>query len=157
MLTSIAEADLFDMSRIAYVCLIVVLISGCSPDDPTAQLRQVIDAAEQAVEERSTSHFRGLISANYVDGRGRHKEEVIGAIRGYFLLNANIEVLNRVQDISLNGQDAATVVMNTALISQAQGRSLLGIDGDLYRLELELVREDSDWLVIGADWERTLQ
>ena len=75
-------------------------------------------------------------------------------IRGVFLTNASIDVLSRIEAIELAGAYAATVKLQAALVGKREGASLLDVDGDLYRIELELVREDDAWRVIGADWER---
>jgi hypothetical protein len=55
------------------------------------------------------------------------------------------------------GGDAAKIALQSALIGRRDGRSILGTDGSLYDIELELARESGDWKIIGAQWERTLQ
>jgi len=134
-----------------------MLLGGCGVVEPEAELRELIAEAEEAAESRNTGYFRALLSDNYVDRRGQRKADIIDLIRGYFFVHSSVEVLNRVEAISLEGEDAAEVILNTALVGQAQGRSLLGIDGEYYRLELELVREGNDWRIIGADWGRSSQ
>jgi hypothetical protein len=116
-----------------------------------------VAAAEAAAEERDTGHFRRLVSDDYVDASGRRKQDLIDFLRLYFIANTDIEVLARVENVELFGDDAAELTLQSALIGRGQGRSALGIDGDLYRIDLELVRERGDWRIIGADWERILQ
>lgn len=134
------------------------LHSACgAPPDADAELRELIDSAEAAAEARQTGFFRNLVSENYVDSGGRHRDDVINLLRGYFLVNATVEVVNRIEAIELLVDDAATVTLQTAVIGRAQGSSVLGVDGDLYRIELELVREGSEWQIIGANWDRLLR
>jgi hypothetical protein len=119
-------------------------------------LRALIERAEAAVEARDTGFFRSLISADYADRRGQDRDDVVNMLRAYFLLNQRIEVVNRIEAIELFGDDAASVKLQTAAVGLAEGRSILGIDGDFYRIELELGREGDGWRVIGADWNRML-
>jgi hypothetical protein len=127
---------------------------GCGSDDPEAELRDLIAQAEIAAEARDTGFFRDTISASYADRRGQRRDDVINVIRGIFLTNATVEVVNRIEAIELAGTDAAKVKLQAALVGKREGAALLDVDGDLYRIELELVREGGDWRVISADWER---
>lgn len=128
--------------------------SGCTPDDPEASVRAFIAAAEGAAEARETGFFRAAISPSYADRRGQRRDDVINVIRGVFVTNATVEVVSRIETIELAGADAAMVKLQAAFVGKGEGASLLDVDGDLYRIELELVRESGDWRVIGADWER---
>ena len=127
-------------------------VQGCAPRDPDGELRAVIEAAESAAEARDTSFFRESLSTSYVDAHGRRRDDVVNLLRGFFLVNSTVEIVNRIDEIVLVGDDAATVVLQTAVVGRAPGRSVLGIDADIYRIELELVREDDAWRVIAADW-----
>jgi hypothetical protein len=144
------------MRRLLVSLLSVSLVaaSGCAPDDPEAEIRAFIAAAETAAEARDTGFFRDTISASYADRRGQRRDDVINVIRGIFLTNATVEVINRIEAIELAGTEAAKVKLQAALVGKREGAALLDVDGDLYRIELELVREGGDWRVISADWER---
>jgi hypothetical protein len=136
------------------ICILAACAGG---GDSDAELRALIESAEAAAEERDTNYFRGLISVNYVDARGRDRQQLIDFIRGYLFLNARIEVMNRVREVTVYGDDAAKIALQSALIGRRDGRSIPGTDGSLYDIELELARESGDWKIIGAQWERTLQ
>jgi hypothetical protein len=125
---------------------------GCGSDDPEAELRDFIAAAETAAEARDTGFFRDAISASYADRRGQRRDDVINVIRGIFLTNSTVEVMTRIETIELAGTDAAKVQLQAALVGKREGASLLDVDGELNRMELELVRESGDWRVISADW-----
>jgi hypothetical protein len=135
----------------------VGLLHACAGVDPGEELQAVVAAAEAAAEERDTGHFRRLVSSDYVDASGRRKQDLIDFLRLYFVANADIEVLTRVENVEIFGDDAAELTLQSALLGRGQGRSAFGVDGDLYRIDLELVRESGDWRIIGADWERILQ
>lgn len=134
-----------------------LLMAACSQGDPHAEIEALIKDAETAVESRQTGFFRGLLSDDYVDARGNTKDDLINRIRGYFLINTEIEIINRIDEITLHGDDAATAVLHVAMVGRNAGRGLLGLDGDLIRMELELLHDGSDWQVAGADWGRLIQ
>jgi hypothetical protein len=136
------------------IALLGASAASCGFNDPQAELRDFIAAAETAAEARDTGFFRDAISASYADRRGQRRDDVINVIRGIFLTNTTIEVISRIETIELAGSDAAKVKLRAALVGKREGASLLDVDGDLNSIELELVRESGDWRVISADWER---
>lgn len=142
------------MLRPSLFLILSGLLQACANVDPGEELRALISAAEAAAESRDTGHFRRLISDDYVDRRGRSKQDLVNTLRAYFFANTGIEVLSRVEQVELLGDDAAELTLESALIGRGAGRSALGVDGDLYRISVELVRAGGDWQVIGADWER---
>jgi hypothetical protein len=78
-------------------------------------------------------------------------------VRGYFIANQRIEIVSRVDEIVLQGTDAARAVVHAGMLGQRSGAALLGgVDADLYRFELELVNDGGEWRIIGADWDRAL-
>jgi hypothetical protein len=136
------------------VGLAAALAAACggSPD-PTAQIRDLLAGAASAAEQRDTSYFRDLLGAAYRDADGNDREEMLRLIRGFFLTHGSVEVVSHIDSVELEGHDAARAVLHTGLISRRAGESLLrGTDGNLYRVELELVAQDGTWRVIGANW-----
>ena len=76
-------------------------------------------------------------------------------MRGYFIAHQRIEIVSRIDEIRLEGADAARAVVHAGLAGQRAGETLLGgVGADLYRFELELVDDGGEWRMIGAKWER---
>jgi hypothetical protein len=145
--------------RFIFALLLMLLImSGCASEDPDSALRSLIDSAEAAAESRDTGFFRDLIAESFVDDRGIGRDELIDRIRAYFLINQNIDVVTRITEIELHGEDAADLVVLAGVLGRRPGDGPLGsFDGEVYRLNLELVASDGDWRVIGARWSRSLE
>ena len=138
------------------VCTVLTLLTACGSEDPNAELREFIERTEVAAEERDTGHFRRLVSDRYMDVRGNDRDRLIDIIRGYFLTHQSLEVVTRIESIVLSGADAAEVSLLAGLLGRRAGASLLGgFDGQLYNIELELIRDGGDWQIIGAGWERS--
>jgi hypothetical protein len=135
--------------------LAAVLASGCAPSDPEAEIRALLAAAEQAAEERDVGFFGGVLGAAYRDSRGNDRDELIRLLRGYFVANQRIEIVSRVDEIVLEGEDAAHAVVHAGMAGQRSGATLIGgVQVDLYRFELELVNDGGEWQIIGADIRR---
>jgi hypothetical protein len=137
--------------------LVAGMVAGCRTSDPEAEIRALLAAAEGAAEARDTGFFGDLVGEGYRDSRGQDRAELLRMLRGYFIANQRIEVVSRVDDVALEGADAARAVVHAGLLGQRSGAELLaGVDADLYRFELELVNEGGEWRIIGADVSRAL-
>jgi hypothetical protein len=140
------------MIRLTFLGLL--LLAACDAPNPDEALRALIEDMEVATESRNTGFFRDIIADSYRDSRGNDRQQIINVIRGFFLTNSQIEAIVRVQDVVLDGMDSANVTIQAALLSEAGGRSLLGVDGDFYVAEFEFLRIDGDWRIIGGSWRR---
>jgi hypothetical protein len=141
----------------AVAVLCAALAGGCGSNDPTAEIRALLAEAEQAAEARDTSFFRNLIGVGYRDAQGNDRDQVIGLLRGYFIANQKVEIVSRVDEVLLEGADAAHAVVHAGLLGQRAGAAMLGgIDGNLYRFELELVHDGGQWQIIGATVSRAV-
>jgi len=137
--------------------LAATLVAGCGAGDPEAEIRAVLAAAEEAAEARDTGFFSDLLGPGYRDSRGNDREEAVRMIRGYFIANQRIEIVSRVDEVVLEGGDAARAVVHAGMVGQRAGEGLIGgARGDLYRFELELVNDGGDWQIIGAEFGRAL-
>ena len=138
-------------------CLLVVLASGCGASDPEAEIRALLAAAEEAAEARDVSFFADTLGENYHDARGNDREEVLRMLRGYFIANQRIEIVSRVDEIVIEGGNAARVVVHAGMVGRHTDSKLIdGLGADLYRFELELVNDGGNWQIIGADFNRAL-
>lgn len=138
--------------------LAMALFAGCgAADDPETEIRALLAAAEEAAEARDTGFFGDLVGDGYRDAQGNDREQLLRMVRGYFIANQRIEIVSRVDEVVLEGADAARAVVHAGMAGQRSGGDLFaGVNADLYRFELELVRSGGDWHIIGADWQRAL-
>lgn len=140
------------------LCWTLTLLVACGSEDPNTALRGLIEAAEVAAEDRDAGFFADVLSERYTDARGHDRDQLVALLRGYFFSHDSIEVVTRIDSITLNGTDAADVVVFAGIVGRRGGASLIeGLDGRLYRVELELIVEDGDWRIIGAGWARALE
>jgi hypothetical protein len=141
----------------AAAALAAAVVAGCGTSDPEVEIQALLTAAEEAAEARDVGFFADLIGAGYRDSRGRDRAELLRTLRGLFIANQRIEIVSRIDEIALEGSDAARAVVHAGLLGQRSGAELLaGVDADLYRFELEIVNDGGDWKIIGADVSRAL-
>jgi hypothetical protein len=134
-----------------------VLVVSCGANDQEAEIRALLAAAEEAAEQRDVGFFGEALGAAYHDARGNDRDRLLRSIRGYFIANQRIEIVSRVDEIVLEGTDAARAIVHAGLVGQRAGAALIdGVEADLYRFELELVNDGGDWRIIGADYRRAL-
>ena len=134
-----------------------VLVVSCGANDQEAEIRALLAAAEEAAEQRDTGFFGEALGTAYHDARGNDRDRLLRSIRGYFIANQRIEIVSRVDEVVLEGTDAARAVVHAGLVGQRAGAALIdGVEADLYRFELELVNDGGDWRIIGADYRRAL-
>jgi hypothetical protein len=138
-------------------CALAVLAAGCAADDPEAEVRALLAAAEAAAEARDADFFGDILAESYRDARGNDREEMLRRVRGYFIANQRIEIVSRVDEIVIDGEGAARAVVHAGMLGRRTGAPLIdGIDADLYRFELTLVNAGGDWQVVGADFRRAV-
>lgn len=130
----------------------VLLFAACggSVDDPDAELRRWVSEAEEAAENRDRRALIDKVSLNYADARGNNRDEIGNMFRLYILRQQSVSILTKIDDITVAGGSAAEVSLTVGMAGT--NNRALGINADAYRFELELERDDGEWLLIGARW-----
>jgi hypothetical protein len=135
----------------------LALVAGCAASDPEAEIRALLAEVEEAAEARDHGFFADVLAASYRDAQGNDREQALRAVRGYFIANQRVEIVSRIDEVALEGADAARAVVHAGMLGRRAGASLAGgLDADLYRFELELVKDGGNWRIIGARWNRAL-
>ena len=136
----------------ALTAMLLVGLGGCggSPGDPEAELRAWVNDSEAAAEDRDRRGLVAKVSANYADARGNDREALGNLFRVYMLRQQSISILTKIDDIALHGDSAADVSLTVGMAGT--NNHALGLRADAYRFELELEKDDGEWLLIGARW-----
>ena len=144
------------LARLGSLVLSAVLVAAsCSTGDADAEVRARLAAAQAAAEARDLGFFRDFVGSGYRDAHGNDREQVLNLLRGLFIAHQKIEIFSAIEEVRLEGSDAAHVIAQVGLAGQRSGESLRGrLSGDLYRFDVELIEDGGEWRMIGATWDR---
>ncbi|GMR06399.1 MAG: hypothetical protein BMS9Abin25_0992 [Gammaproteobacteria bacterium] len=137
----------------------IFILSSCSQDtnSPEEQIRNLVSAMEAAVEQRSLDSVKELVDSEYNDEWNGSRRAALRALMFYFQGHQSIYLLTRISDIKLNDDaTAASVVVYVGMAGDPveKSESLIDLKADLYRFDIMLKKDDDEWLVSSAKWER---
>ena len=142
---------------ISAILIVSGLLFACGRGDtPEEQIRQYVEAGEIAAEARDSGDIKQLISEKYADKHGRTRRDSVAIAARYFFSQKNIHIFTRISELSFPEEDKATLYVYVAMSGQnvSDLDTLLNMQADLYRFDIELIREEKEWKMITADWRR---
>ena len=130
----------------------MLLITACGgpKSAPEEEIRAWLATAQERAEGKERRALVDMISPSYTDGRNNDRDAIEGVLRVYFLRQHSIELINKIDEIRVFGDTAAEVEMTLGMAGTNDG--VLGFSADAYAFELELERDDDEWLLISARW-----
>jgi hypothetical protein len=154
----IFQSDVVKFCIPGLLSLSILFIWGCSDDPatPEEQLRQTIAEAEAYLQDRNLSASMNYVHPDYQDKRGLDIRQLRAMLAGYFIRHQSIYILTRIEQLDLNKDGEAQVLLFAGLAGSPQDRSpsLSHWRGDLIRLDLKFVLQGGEWLLRQADWRR---
>ena len=133
--------------------IVAVLVAGCGEKSaPEEEIRAFVDSAEAAAEERDASALRELVADDYQDPDGRDAGDLRSFLHGYLVMHPSLNLITRIDSIELEGTEQARVAVTVGMLGRTAGDDDdWDLAGDVYRLDLRLVREDGgDWRLVRA-------
>jgi len=133
-------------------------LAGCGEHGtPEDEIREVVRIAEESAEARDASRLLDLIAGDYRDGRGYGAEDVRRLVRGYLLTHQSIRLLVRIEEIQVKGPDVARLRASVGMLGQESASdSTWDFVVDVYLFDVMLAREDGEWRVTRAEWNRAV-
>jgi hypothetical protein len=140
----------------AALFIIASLLSACgSGDSPEAQVRRTIDTLETAAEARDVGDVMQVVSSDFRDAYGHGPEDIGRNLRGYFIANQSVHLLTRIGKIDFPASDEARLQMTVGMVGrEADAAAAWDLAADLYDFDVTLRREDGQWKVTYAEWQR---
>ena len=144
----------FAFVRLTVISLLLVVVACSKPTTPEQRVREFLDRAEQAAEKKDMRALRGYVSDRYTDADGRDRRTIAGVLQLYLLRHDSIHLLTRIESIQFKEPTEATVVIYVAMAARplTDAAQLATFRANLYRFNLVLADEDSQWRVIRAQW-----
>lgn len=137
------------------VLVMLLVVLACSKTGtPEQRIRQFLDRAEQAAEQKDVRALRESVSEHYSDADGHDRRTIDGILRLHVLRHESIHLFTRIESIEFPKPHEAHVAIYVAMAARpiANAAQLAAFRADLYRFDLVLAEEDSQWRVRRADW-----
>ena len=138
----------------AALAVLLTAIACSKPTTPEQRVREFLDRGEQAAEQKDMRTLRGAVSEHYSDSDGRDRRMIEGILRLYVLRHESIHLLTRVDSIEFPRPAQAHVGIYVAMAARpiTHAAQLAAFQANLYRFDLVLAEEDSQWRVLRAAW-----
>ena len=149
-LTQIRSCGKRRFAAAALVCWALVSACGGPTTGPEEQLRQWVSQGTEAAEAKERRALVNMISPAYADARGNERDDIERLLRFYFFRMNNVKLLPSIEEIRVFGDSAAEIDLTVAMAGTREGA--FGFNADAVRFELELQRDDNDWVLISARW-----
>lgn len=130
---------------------LLALASGCTRAPAEQRLRDTIQIMETAAEAGNVGDFLDGVSVEFTGNSGQHdRRELHAMLRGVTLRHRDLGVALGPLDITMHGEDRATVTVD-AIVTGGSG-GLLPESGRHLRIDSGWREEDGDWRCITANW-----
>ena len=146
----------FDGHRVfgALLVTMMMVVGGCSRSSDEQQLRDAIQTMQQAIEERHPSDFMDFVADDFTaSDNGMDRRQLHDLLRLQVLRNERIGVSLVTRELSINGR-RATVTLTATLTGSSGG--WLPERGSIYSVTSGWRKDDGDWKLIQANWQRSL-
>ena len=137
----------------------IFLLAACSEqkETPEVRIRNMVSAMESAVQQRSLDQVKELVSSDYSDEWNSDRRAALRSLLFYFQGHQSIHLLTRISDIQLNddaSKASVTVYVGMAGQPVEKSASLIDLNADLYRFDVDLIADGDQWLVSSARWQK---
>ncbi len=121
-----------------------------------AQVRALIERAEELAEAGDVEGFSELISDEYTDDRRNSKQSLMLLLNYYLSAHRSVHLLTRTPRIDLPDSTSAEMLVFVAMAgSPITGVEQLGsLRADLYHFYVQAQEEDGDWKILRSRWGR---
>jgi len=128
-----------------------LLLCACADTgSPEAQVRAVIDAMEQAAEERDASDVMEFVAADFRSAEGQGFDEMQRYLRGYLLAHQSVHLLTRIEELKFPVDGEAHLRLSIAMAGKAVAAEAWDLATDTQQLDLVLRQQAGRWRVVYA-------
>jgi ketosteroid isomerase-like protein len=139
--------------RVYWFVPLLLALGGCTQTPDEIQIERAIDAMAEAARGRDLRALFGFIAEDFRGKDGMDRQGLRRLVAFHLLRNRKVGLLLTGTHIDVLSP-TATVRLNLGLTG---GQGMLPERARLYRVEARWrKRDDGEWYVIEADWERVL-
>lgn len=129
-------------------------ISGCQKDSEEDKVRTTIVTVRNAAEDKDLKTMLSHIAKTYRDRQGNDYDGIKNLILFYFFRHQKISVL--LPDIAVSVDASSAAAHFEAILSSKSGSSGTVLPEALgaYRFDVSLIKDQNEWKIVSADWQR---
>lgn len=146
------------VGRAAAAALVLLLVACGGPEpSPEQQLTARIDALEAAVEAGDLRQAASFVATAYADDQHRNKAAAMASLAYHRRRHGEVHLFTLVKGVTVtpDTQRASSVVYIAMTGTPADSvETLVALNADLYRFEIDWVAQDGGWQVARAQWRR---
>lgn len=135
------------------VLSVLVLATACSRTPPEEALRETVAAMQAHIASRDASALHGLIDEEFSGPEGMDRRGARQLATGMMLRYRSVGVTTGPLEITLQGDDRATV--RTRVLLTGGSGAVLPDSARAYRVESAWRRRGDDWRLLSLRWEPT--
>lgn len=141
---------------LALVLTCVMALAGCSREAPEDAIRAQVAALQTAIEQRSASDVADVLDEDFIGPQNMDRRAARQMAAVLMLRHQRIGVLTGPVDVTLQGEDRATVRTRAALTG-GEGSALLPDSAQAWRIESGWRLRDGVWRITSLAWTPVLQ
>jgi hypothetical protein len=138
------------------ILLLMQFFIACSKETEEDKVRKVVTSVQQAAGEKKIGAVLEHISKSYRDPQGNDYNGIKGLLAFYFFRHRKVSVYMPNIDIVVTGP-VAKAIFQAILTGRGTGEMAGGILPEAlgaYNFDVLLAKEDGQWKVSSAKWER---
>lgn len=141
-----------------WLAAMVLLLASCGTDtSPESQLRAAVDAFVAAIEEADPRAAGEILHSAYRDARHVDKRSAVASLFWYTRQHRDIHLFTVIRAIELDANAAAArtqILVAMAGVPIDSVETLVSVNADLYRFDIDWQQEDDTWQVSSSRWQR---
>ncbi|MGD1983753.1 MAG: hypothetical protein PVF93_07580 [Chromatiaceae bacterium] len=147
-----------DRKRLLWLSALVAMLTACGTDDsPEAQLRAAVDAFVDAVEAAAPRAAGDILHSAYRDARHPDKRSAVATLFWYTRQHSAVHLFTAIRAIELDpsaGSARSRILVAMAGVPIESIETLVSLNADLYRFDVDWQLEEGAWRVISSRWQR---
>lgn len=145
-----------DLGGFVFMLLFFLTLSACAKGvSEEDRLKQIINEAAEAAQEKDIDEVRKHISKLYGDQEGNDYDSIRRLLLYHFIRAETVSIFVRSVDADIKG-DTALVKANVVLVRGKEVKSIKDIIPESaagYRFELIFKKDNKDWRVVSGTWQ----
>lgn len=129
---------------------LLLVLAGCSRNDPEQAVRAQLDVLQQAIDSRDASAVSDLLAEDFVGNDGLDRRGARQLAVGIFLRHRQVGA--RLGPVTVEQRGERDAIARFSVLATGGSGGLLPEQGQVYRVETGWHLIDGEWKLRNASW-----